>query len=325
MTGSHDARRAAPAPLALPSAPLAAPRSARPSALPSAPPSAPLASAPLSAALWALGAAARRRGRAVRAALLLAPLALSGCYLDRLDHLGRPPTMSPVAESRTNIDPSLPPPSRPQKPQSLGYNWRAPYQQAAAGEPVAGARQASLWRSGPTSLFGDRRAKTVGDILTIIIEIEEEAEISNTTTRSRTESDAVSITDLYGLERLIERATGTDGILNPAIGTDGSQSTTGSGSVQRDETLRLRVAATVVDVLPNGHLLVTGNQEVRVNFELRDLQVAGIIRPEDISRRNTITYDKVANARIAYGGRGQITDLQQPRLGRQIVDVVSPF
>ncbi|MEO1329952.1 MAG: flagellar basal body L-ring protein FlgH [Pseudomonadota bacterium] len=253
---------------------------------------------------------------------------LSGCYLDRLDHLGRPPTMSPVAESRDAIDPSLPAPRRPVKPTSLGGgNWRAPYSQARA-PLVTGdtpASQASLWNSGPTSLFGDRRAKTIGDILTIVIEIEDEASINNQTTRSRSETDEVGIEALYGIERLVERAIGDDTVLNPAVRTNGAQDSTGSGSVARDEEINLRIAATVVDVMPNGHLLVTGNQEVRVNFELRDLQVAGIIRPEDISRQNTITYDKMANARISYGGRGQISDLQQPRLGRQIVDVLSPF
>lgn len=171
----------------------------------------------------------------------------------------------------------------------------------------------------------DRRAKTVGDILTIEIQIADDAEINNTTTRSRSESDNVSIDGVYGVERLVTRAIGDATALTPAVQTTGSQDTTGSGQVSRDETINLRIAATVVDVLPNGHLLVTGNQEVRVNFELRDLQVAGIIRPEDISRRNTITYDKVANARISYGGRGQISDVQQPRLGRQVIDVLSPF
>ncbi|MEM9642032.1 MAG: flagellar basal body L-ring protein FlgH, partial [Pseudomonadota bacterium] len=104
-----------------------------------------------------------------------------------------------------------------------------------------------------------------------------------------------------------------------------SSSSNGNGQVQRNEKITLRVAATVVDVLPNGHLVVQGSQEVRVNFELRDLQVAGIVRPEDISRQNQITYDKVAGARISYGGRGQITDVQQPRLGQQVADIILPF
>ena len=114
-------------------------------------------------------------------------------------------------------------------------------------------------------------------------------------------------------------------VLNPGVGIESSSSTNGNGGVARNEEINLQIAATVIDVLPNNHLVVTGSQEVRVNFELRDLQIAGIIRPEDISRRNTITYEKIANARISYGGRGQITDLQQPRYGQQVLDIISPF
>ena len=104
-----------------------------------------------------------------------------------------------------------------------------------------------------------------------------------------------------------------------------TQDTSGNGQIAREETITLRLAATVVDVQPNGHLVIRGSQEVRVNFELRDLQIAGIVRPEDISRQNIITYDKIADARIAYGGRGHLTDVQQPRYGQQVIDAISPF
>ena len=110
-----------------------------------------------------------------------------------------------------------------------------------------------------------------------------------------------------------------------AVGVDSSSSSAGKGSVKRNEKLELRVAAAIIDVLPNGVLAISGNQEVRVNYELRDLQVAGIVRPQDISRQNEITYDKMAEARIAYGGRGQIYDVQQPRYGQQVLDIVMPF
>lgn len=183
----------------------------------------------------------------------------------------------------------------------------------------------SLWHSGPSSLFGDRRAASLGDILTVVIEIKDEASISNSTNRARTGSEAMAVPNFLGLPQVIGgRLPGGAG-LDPAVGASSSSSSTGAGSVSRNEEITLRIAATVVDVLPNGHLVVRGNQEVRVNFELRDLQIAGIVRPEDISRRNEITYDKIAGARISYGGRGQISDVQQPRYGQQIADIILPF
>ncbi len=110
-----------------------------------------------------------------------------------------------------------------------------------------------------------------------------------------------------------------------AVDLTGASSSKGNGSVKRNEKLEMRVAATVVDVLPNGVLAISGKQEVRVNFELRELLVSGYVRPQDISRQNQITYDKIASARISYGGRGQITDVQQPRYGQQVLDAILPF
>ncbi|MEL6679992.1 MAG: flagellar basal body L-ring protein FlgH [Pseudomonadota bacterium] len=185
--------------------------------------------------------------------------------------------------------------------------------------------RSSLWRSGPESLFGDRRARGLGDIMTIVIDIQDEATIQNTTDRSRSGSDSLSVPSLFGIGTVADRILPQGAGLTPGVSTSSDSASTGSGSVRRNEEITLRVAATVVDVLPNGHMVIQGTQEVRVNFELRDLQVAGIVRPEDISRRNEITYDKIAGARISYGGRGQITDVQQPRYGQQFLDRILPF
>ncbi len=184
---------------------------------------------------------------------------------------------------------------------------------------------ASLWQSGPKSLFGDRRAQRRGDIVTVVIEIDDEAKIRNSTTRGRTGDDSVSIGALYGLTTQALKLLPFIETFDPAVTASGATSSTGDGAVTRNEEVTLRLAATVEAVLPNGHLVIRGSQEVRINFELRDLQISGIVRPEDISRRNIITYDKIADARIVYGGRGQITDMQQPRYGQQIVDLLSPF
>ncbi len=237
---------------------------------------------------------------------LVALSAVAGCA--RLDRVGRAPDFTPPGKAQQPVPPV------------------APSRIAVASPPEETPppyAMASLWRSGPESLFGDRRARTLGDILTVVIEIDDEAEIRNNTRRSRNAEEDLSVSALFGLPTLIDGAFGVP--VDPGVGIGSGSSSVGEGSVARNEEITLRIAATVVDVLPNGHLVVAGNQEVRVNYELRDLQVAGIVRPADISRRNEITYDKMAEARIDYGGRGQISDLQQPRYGQQVLDVILPF
>lgn len=184
---------------------------------------------------------------------------------------------------------------------------------------------ASLWSRQRSSLLGDRRAVARGDILTVVIEIDESAEISNGTNRSRSGSDALSIPNLFGIPQRINRRLEDGATLEDAVGISSSSASQGQGSVSRNEKLALRIAATVVEELPNGVLSIAGLQEVRVNHELRELYVTGFVRPEDISRRNEITYDKIASARVSYGGRGHISDMQQPRVGQQILDRVLPF
>lgn len=239
--------------------------------------------------------------------VLIAALPLAaGCA--KMDHLGRPPSLAPVDSSREFAAMAAP------GPILLG--------EAMGAEPV---RPASLWRGSRQSLLGDRRASTRGDILTVVVNLDEEAEISNATERSRSGSEALSVPALLGLPDLARRVLPGGATLDPAVSSTSTSQTRGDGSVRRTEELALRVAATVVDVLPNGHLRIEGTQEIRVNFELRELLISGIVRPEDISRQNEIPHDKIAAARISYGGRGQITDLQQPRLGQQVLDALLPF
>jgi len=240
---------------------------------------------------------------AIPAALVLA-LGLAGCA--RMDHIGKPPSLSATQdtdEQLAMLDPGLP-------------------TERANRAPV---RQASLWNGGRKSLLGDRRAARRGDILTVVIEIDEEAEISNRSARSRNGSESLSVPDLFGLPQRANENLPDGASLDPAVAIDSTSSSGGDGSVSRSEELTLRVAATVTQVLPNGVLQISGSQEVRVDFELRELLVGGFVRPEDISRQNEITYDKIAGARISYGGRGQITDVQQPRIGQQVLDAILPF
>jgi flagellar L-ring protein FlgH len=186
-------------------------------------------------------------------------------------------------------------------------------------------RKASLWNSGPTSLLGDRRAGTSGDLLTVVIEINDKAEISNSSARSRQGSEKLSAPALLGIPQVIDENLPTGATSANAVDLSSSSKSSGDGSVRRNEKLTLRIAATVTGVLANGLLQIQGRQEVRVNSELRELLVTGFVRPEDISRQNEITYDKIASARISYGGRGQISRVQQPRKGQQFLDYVLPF
>lgn len=184
---------------------------------------------------------------------------------------------------------------------------------------------ASLWTGARGSLLGERRAMQQGDILTVVIEIDDRAEISNSTDRSRAASQSMGVPQLFGIPQRVDNRLPDGASMSNAVSLDSSSSATGDGSVRRNEKLTLRIAATIVDVLPNGVLSIAGQQEVRVNFELRELLVSGFVRPADISRQNEITYDKIASARVSYGGRGQITDMQQPRYGQQAVEAILPF
>lgn len=183
----------------------------------------------------------------------------------------------------------------------------------------------SLWRPGSRAFLKDQRASQVGDILTVVIEIKDDASISNSTSRSRTAGEDASAASILGYEASLAQILPS--AINPTslIDLDSSSNTQGAGSVKRDESINLRVAVLVTQVLPNGNLVIAGRQEVRVNFEVRELQVAGLIRPEDITSSNTIDYDQIAEARIVYGGRGQISDVQQPRYGQQLYDIIWPF
>ena len=183
----------------------------------------------------------------------------------------------------------------------------------------------SLWTAGQSSLFGDRRAGGRGDILTVVIEIDDKAEISNTTGRSRSGKEKLGIPSLFGIPQRLDTVLPEGATSADAVSTTSTSSYSGNGTVARNEKLTLRVAATVVEELPNGVLRIEGRQEVRVNNELRELLVSGYVRPVDVSRQNEITYDKIAGAQISYGGRGQISDVQQPRYGQQIADAILPF
>jgi len=224
----------------------------------------------------------------------------------RTDHIGKEPSFSKPTDS-------------PEHSAMLSQGLPLRLEQKKASD------HASLWSRERQSLLGDRRAVQRGDIMTVVIEIDEKAEISNATDRSRSGTESLGIPQLAGLPQRLNDNLPEGASAAELVGINSNSSSSGDGSVKRNEKLTLRVAATIVDVLPNGVLAISGSQELRVNFELRELLVTGYVRPADISRQNEITYDKIASARVSYGGRGQITDVQQPRIGQQVLDAILPF
>ena len=248
--------------------------------------------------------------RVVPLALILAAasVSLGGCgnMLERISEAGKAPAMDPIENPNAQADyhpVTMPMPA-----------------------PMTDVRQAnSLWRQGSRTFFADQRASKVGDILTVVITIDDSATLDNETQQSRDGSNNAAAGSLLGYEKYANEVF-TDAT-NPAslIDTDSTSDTTGTGSVDRAEEVNLRVAAVITQVLPNGNLVLKGTQQVRVNYELRELDVQGIVRPTDISTANEVTYDQIAEARIAYGGKGTLSDVQQPRYGQQVYDILFPF
>ncbi|MDZ4113660.1 MAG: flagellar basal body L-ring protein FlgH [Brevundimonas sp.] len=183
----------------------------------------------------------------------------------------------------------------------------------------------SLWRTGARTFFGDQRARYVGDIVTVRIDIDDSAQTQNSTQRARTNDASGGVTNFFGLENSIGQAF--PGGFDPAnmVGVQGQANASGSGSVNRSERVSLTIAAVVTDVLPNGNLIIQGRQEVRTNREVRELTVAGIVRPQDISSANSIDHTQIAEARISYGGRGDISRMQTTPAAQSLVERFSPF
>jgi flagellar L-ring protein precursor FlgH len=230
-------------------------------------------------------------------------LSLAGCgTLDRLSEVGRDPQMTPTA------DPTKDP------------KWRPLSMPMPASQPSPNEAN-SLWRSGSRAFFKDQRAAQVGDIVTVLVNMNDAANLKNVTSAARTSSEAGGIPNFFGLEKLLPK------VIDPTklVSANSSNNNTGTGQIQRTEAVTLRLAGVVTQVLPNGNLVVAASQEFLVNSELRELRVTGVIRPQDIASDNTVLHDRMAEARIAYGGKGQLTDLQRARWGQQMLDILAPF
>ena len=230
-------------------------------------------------------------------AILLAGASLSACSaVDRIKNIGEAPKLDAVGNPAGAIVKDIP------KPQPISHIDN------------------SLWQPGAQSFFHDPRAMRVGDVITVNVTVADNAKLDNSTTRTRTNSDDANLTNFFGLENSL-------GSANPAslvkMGSDNSN--VGTGAIQRDETINMTLAALVAQVLPNGNLVIDGHQQVRVNNELRDMRLSGIVRREDITQNNTIDLSQIAEARVIYGGQGTMSDVQQPRYGSQLFDIIMPW
>jgi flagellar L-ring protein FlgH len=249
-------------------------------------------------------AASKALGRVTVA--LVGVIALAGC--DTMDHFQKPPNFSGPGTVDQIPAPSLASPS-------IAANF---------GPPSTPAEPGSLWEHGSKTFFRDPRALNVGDLLTVQVNLQEQAEFDNQANLNRTTQNTMSISNLFGIGNVIGSLL-LGGTTNPAINTSGSSITQGQGDIKRTDNMVVNIAATVLHVMPNHNLEIAGSQEIRLNNELRQLQIRGVVRPEDIRSDNTITSDKIAEARIEYGGRGVSSDLQRPAWGQDVLNRVQPF
>lgn len=246
--------------------------------------------------------------RLLPAALLIAAsMGLSGCNLaSRVAEIGNGPKLTEIE------NPTASPKYRP-------VSLPMPAPQIAEDNP------SSLWRNGARAFFKDHRAKEIGDILTVQLNLSDSASLENSTERERDDSEATNVTNLLGLESQFNKVLSDTVDPTNLMRFGNNHSTTGDGTIDRSETINLTFAAVVTQILPNGALVVMGRQEILVNKELRELMVTGVVRPEDIASDNSVSHEKIAEMRVAYGGRGTLSQLQQPRWGTQLWDIIFPF
>jgi flagellar L-ring protein precursor FlgH len=234
-------------------------------------------------------------------------IGLAGCRtLDRVMDVNEAPPVSHI------VNPVSHPNYRP---------VTMPMPEAIAEEPQSN----SLWKPGAKTFFKDQRAKTIGDILTITINMNDTAKIENKTNTSRDSQQKIGMNNFLGVETDLGQYLSEAVDPTKLVGLNSKPTMAGAGKVERTEQIQFKLAATITQVLPNGNFVVSGRQEMRINYEVRELAIVGIVRPEDISSANIVPYEKIAEARMSYGGRGQIDDMQQAPWGHQLLNAISPL
>ena len=231
--------------------------------------------------------------------LLLAGACLSACSaLDRMENIGKAPKLAALGNpAGAQMVTEIPRPAPITHPNN------------------------SLWQPGAQSFFHDPRAMRIGDVITVNVSVSDTAKLQNSTSRSRTNTENAGMDNLFGLEKALPSSITPGSLVK--LGSDNSN--VGTGSIQRAESINMTLAALVAQVLPNGNLVIDGHQQVRVNNEMRDMRLSGIVRREDITQDNTVNLSQIAEARVAYGGQGTMSDVQQPRYGSQLLDILLPW
>ena len=233
----------------------------------------------------------------IRLLLLLLFIGLLAGCATRVDEIGRNPELSEVGDGLIGEEVDDAPVVYANAPANMAF---------------------STWNKRQGDLFKDKLAMSPGDILTVEVSINDKAKFSNQSDSKRSVGRGFGTSGDYAIAGI-----GKDAEANAVLNSTSDFS--GDGGTNRSESIQLSVAAVVTRVLPNGNLIVRGSQEVRVNAELRVLTIAGIVRPTDIGPNNTISYERIAEARVSYGGRGHISAMQRPPYGQQILDTFRPF
>jgi len=229
----------------------------------------------------------------------------AGCStIDKLKTIGEAPPLSPMENPTTK--PGYKPVQMPMPtPQPVSFNPN------------------SLWRNGSRAFFKDQRAHQVGDLLTVKVNINDTAQFQDQTQVARSATEDSGITNFIGANTIVNPAKAV--LPGHILTTDSNTQSNANGSINRTDQLVTNVAAVVTQLLPNGNLVIEGKQEIRLNTEMRELLVAGVVRPEDIDSDNTIELPKIAEARVAYGGKGTLSNIQEPPWGQQALEVLLPF
>lgn len=234
---------------------------------------------------------------------------LSGCAstLDRLEQIGKTPELTKVENPQA-------------KPDYKPMSWPLP-----TPTPPTKQYANSLWQPGARAFFRDFRAARVGDILKVRIKINDVAQFNTQTIKRRDNIDTVEAPSFFGLETEVDNVLPGSPDPSELLDIASRNNMLGFGNFRRQDRIATEIPAVITQVLPNGNFVIAGSQEIRVSQEIRELGVSGIVRPEDIDSTNTVDSTQVAEARIVYGGRGQLNEAHQPRWGSQALEILAPF